>query len=344
MNRKHFFFTLVALAGLALTACTKEPKAEPADYTVQYCIDGNLQQTVLTDDGELGDFVLGLMPYVRDGHVVVLVNDDSNPQAKGDVVTFRTASDTAAAAWATEKYLQGYTVTISFDTETSEYVCSAEIKESRNSRQPLSSEMLLGLWEQIDGCPCNNGFDLCFYPDGNLFISQRCDSSSYYTVDRDTLWIEGTRPAIVQFDTLSDGTIVMYLHIKLPLCLQPGDDDKGWFDYTYVKGNGIVGIVNEITSEDIQGAWVQVEECDCISSDTLQFDSINLVNTVDQLSPGTYCASGNTLYEMISSGSTIEHPIKLATWPDGKKMVRIERQNNPCNTNNTLETLNYIFI
>ena len=129
MKRKHLFFTLVALAGLALTACTKEPKAEPADYTVQYCIDGNLQQTVLTDDGELGDFVLGLMPYVRDGHVVVLVNDDSNPQAKSDVVTFRTASDTAAATWATEKYLQGYTVTVSFDTETSEYVCIAYSKE-----------------------------------------------------------------------------------------------------------------------------------------------------------------------------------------------------------------------
>ena len=109
MKRKHLFFTLVALAGLALTACTKEPEAEPApaDNTVKYCIDGIYQLMPLTGNGGLVDSVLNLMPYVRDGHVVVLVNDDSNPQAKGDVVTFRTASDTAAAAWATEKYLQG---------------------------------------------------------------------------------------------------------------------------------------------------------------------------------------------------------------------------------------------
>ena len=53
------------------------------------------------------------------------------------------------------------------------------------------------------------------------------------------------------------------------------------------------------------------------------------------------CAKGNILYEMSSDSTIIEHSIKMAVWPNGKKMIRLEGKNNPCNINSVLETLNY---
>lgn len=213
-----------------------------------------------------------------------------------------------------------------------------------NIEPKTTSNMFVGLWEQTSGCPCNNGSDICFYPDGKMFLSQTCDSSYYYSFERDTLWIQGERPAIAQFDTSSDGTIIMTLRAKLPLCREPGEGDNGWFNYTYVKKSGLISIVGNITSEDIQGAWVQQEECECSNYDTLHFSSDNLMyNTFEPL-PREYSISGNILYETSSSGGTAEHPVKLALWPDGKKIIQIDRWNNYCNINCVLESVIYTFV
>ncbi|MCR5445825.1 MAG: hypothetical protein K6E96_09165 [Bacteroidales bacterium] len=148
MNRKHIILTLAALVGLTLAACQQETPVIPTPgttsgteaSTVSYTVDGKPWQVSYDDEDELKDLIVGMMAYVRDDHTLVLSGEMADPAAvptKG-VVTFRTASDTAAAAWATEKYLQGYTVTVTFDAETQEYVCRAEIKSVAQQPIPIS--------------------------------------------------------------------------------------------------------------------------------------------------------------------------------------------------------------
>ena len=346
MKRNVLITVFAILLGLSLMGCQREQPVETTVYSMYYCIDNNVQQTSLKGNDELSSFIFSLMPYAYNGHTVVFSSEELDAKSipSKNRVVFRTTSDTVAAAWATEKYLQGYTVTVTFDTTTNEYICSAEIKGPRSSRHPLSSEMLLGLWEQTDGCPCSNGSDLCFYSNGKLFLSQRCDSGMCYYVERDTLWIDELRPATVQFDTFPDGTITMNLQTRIPLCLQPIDYNAGRYDYTYMKKNGQIDIINSISSEDIRGIWAQQKECNCVTFDTLRFDDNNLVHSLVDLSPRKYCASGNILYEMTSSNSIVEHPVKLAVYPDGRKVIRIGQQINYCNTNEVMETLNYISV
>lgn len=145
MNRRTFFVVLTALWGLTMIACQKEqavvPQCSPTTYTLSYMVDGNVQLMSFQSTDELNTFVLNLMSSVGDGHTVTLLSDHpylTTVPTKDDVI-FRTVSDTAAAAWATEKFLQGYSVTVTFDTETNEYVCRAEIKTSSHNNVITSS-------------------------------------------------------------------------------------------------------------------------------------------------------------------------------------------------------------
>ena len=151
MNRKTFFMVLTALWGLTMIACQKEqavvkeqatvPQCSPTAYTLSYMVDGNVQLTSFQSTDELNTFVLNLMSSVGDGHTVTLLSDNYyfTTVPTKDVLIFRTVSDTVAAAWATEKFIQGYNVTVKFDTETNEYVCMAEIKTSSHNNVIMSS-------------------------------------------------------------------------------------------------------------------------------------------------------------------------------------------------------------
>lgn len=175
MNRKPLLLVLIALWGITMDACQKEqtvaPQCSPTAYTLSYMVDGNVQQTSFQSTDEMNTFVLNLISSVSDGHTVTLLSD--NPYfttvPTKDVFIFRTVSDSAAAAWATEKFLQGYNVTVTFDTETDEYVCRAEIKASSHNNVIMSS--LAGTaW-------------LGHYYDEDLFLSFETDSTGVFLRD-----------------------------------------------------------------------------------------------------------------------------------------------------------------
>ena len=180
MNRKTFFVVLTALWGLTMTACQREqavvkeqavvPQCSPTAYTLSYMVDGNVQLTSFQSTDELNTFVLNLISFVVDGHTVTLLSDNPyvTPVPTKDVLIFRTVSDTAAAAWATEKFIQGYDVTVTFDTETNEYVCRAEIKTSSHNNVILSS--LAG----------TEWLGHCYYDDSDLFLSFETDSTGVF--------------------------------------------------------------------------------------------------------------------------------------------------------------------
>lgn len=215
MNRKHIILAVATLVGLTLAACQQETPVIPTPgttsgteaSTVSYTVDGKPWQ--VSYDDELEAIIIGLMPYVREGHTLVL-GDSSDPAAvptKG-VVTFRTASDTAAAAWATEKYLQGYTVTVTFDAETQEYVCRAEIKTAAQHAIPTT---LVGTeWMR---------HDTMVWFDGNFA------NANYYEYD-------------CVFSFLTDSTATYFEHYYETES-QPAYDITGSIIYTYQPETGL---------------------------------------------------------------------------------------------------------
>ncbi len=354
MKKMVFTAVLLAVLGTLAVSCLKENPVEPSGvgvqdetvYNVCYSVDGVTMRDTLYGQAEWSTFLHRLVALAKEGHEVSFRDGNAagSVVAPKETVTFVSKNEEEVVRWSTTMFDDGYEVTIVYNEETDEFTCIAVRDTLAPQPSQLSAEMFVGLWEQSSGCTCSKGFDLCFYPDGKMCISQCCDSNFFYSVEGDTLWLQGERPAVVQFDTLIDGTVTMTMHTKLPLCREPGEGNNGWFDYTYVKRNGFIHIVNTISPSDLQGIWTQEEQCECITYDTLYFSSTNLVYNIESLTPGKYCVLGNTLYEMQPSGAVMEHPVKMAVWPDGKKLLRIEEINNPCNLNNTLESLSYYLV
>lgn len=126
---------LIAVLGMMAPACQKEPVSEPLAqvgsvktiHTVYYSVDGvtntasfNSEENWLFFLGQL--FALAEVGYevsFWDSETVVNTTDDR------EIVTYTTRDKDEAVAWADTMRKNGYTVSISYDSVTNTYTCTA---------------------------------------------------------------------------------------------------------------------------------------------------------------------------------------------------------------------------
>ena len=132
---KKIFITvaLFTVLGTLATSCQKETltelspvTAQAETYLITYSVDGVSMQTRLNGDEALRAFLHRITALARQGHRVTVRNENTVSQASTkEVVTYRTKSEEDAAEWLDKMYKDGYTVSIDYDDETGEFVCTA---------------------------------------------------------------------------------------------------------------------------------------------------------------------------------------------------------------------------
>ncbi len=135
MKKTIIRVSCLALLGLLAASCQKEfPVEQPisaeqsyAMYTVRYEHEGTTWQTTMSENTDLEAFMLQLMAVAREGYTITVSGSNASTSVVSSkkTVVFRTQSDVEAAAWSVAMVKQGYTVTITVDEETNEYVCTA---------------------------------------------------------------------------------------------------------------------------------------------------------------------------------------------------------------------------
>ena len=137
MKKKIISVALLAVLCLAAVSCQKENVVEPfgsaeqdtSIHSVKYTINGVSYSMVLENDAEWDALIMRLMALAREGYVVNVVNANSVPSALSakETLTYRTTSEADAREWTKAREGEGYSVQISFDTLTKEYVCVATL-------------------------------------------------------------------------------------------------------------------------------------------------------------------------------------------------------------------------
>lgn len=74
------------------------------------------------------EFLYNMLDMAEKGNTVRILNDKNTAQieAAKEVVIYTTADKDEATAWCDEMYANGYSVSISYDSEHNVFVCIAE--------------------------------------------------------------------------------------------------------------------------------------------------------------------------------------------------------------------------
>ena len=134
MNKTVKTGALLSILGLTVTSCQKENLVDipthvatetVATYTVCYTIDGVSSQITLVGDVAWNNFLEWLFSLAEEGHSVTFFQTDRVCSQSKETVTYSTPDKKKAIAWANEMSNAGYQVTIVFDENTQEHVCTA---------------------------------------------------------------------------------------------------------------------------------------------------------------------------------------------------------------------------
>lgn len=123
---------LLSLLGLTAVSCQKETLIEPqglsetvATYTVYYTIDGETSQITLVGETAWRNFLDWIFAKAEEGHrVSFYLGGHEMGQAK-ETITYTTTNYDDAVDWANKMSHNGYSVTIEFDEQHKQYVCTA---------------------------------------------------------------------------------------------------------------------------------------------------------------------------------------------------------------------------
>ena len=169
MKRNVISTVILAVAALLAVGCTHEnvaPEPQPTVTTrnVSYLKCGESGHATVTGDEAWHALLDTLFDAVDEGCVVSFweAADGGAGQPTKESVTYRTASRDSAYAWGERMYDQGYTVSVIFDPDSGQYVCSAAkiTPVITTTFEPIPlSEYLPGTWV-IDGTV------LAWYPYG----------------------------------------------------------------------------------------------------------------------------------------------------------------------------------
>lgn len=123
---------LLAAMLLCFAGCTKENVAggihDGADTSsVTYLVGGQRYYANPQTNEEWSLFFDRMLAMAEEGYAVRIMRTDASRQvnASKEKVTYTTDDYNDAKAWAKEKTLEGYEVTITFDQETGKYTCIA---------------------------------------------------------------------------------------------------------------------------------------------------------------------------------------------------------------------------
>lgn len=132
MKKSKMIVMLVAAFGLVTASCTKEnmvtkPHVVATMSSVSYYINGKQYYANPQTEEEWSEFLDRMFAMSEKGYNVRFVRNGNSQQvaATKEKVTYVTSDLKDAKAWAFQKTLEGYEVTISFDQGTGEYTCIA---------------------------------------------------------------------------------------------------------------------------------------------------------------------------------------------------------------------------
>ena len=136
MNKSIKKMALLLVLSVAAVGCQKETitvepqtgvEASGTVYTVRYAINGVTHTETLIGEQAWADFLQRMLALAEEGYRVTIsrnVSLEQYPISK-EVETFKTKKKAEAYAWAEQKVNEGYLVTIEFNTQTGEYICTA---------------------------------------------------------------------------------------------------------------------------------------------------------------------------------------------------------------------------
>ena len=136
MNKTIKKVALLAVLSVAAVGCQKETitvnpptgvEASSTVYMVRYSVNGVMHTETLIGEQAWADFLQRMLALAEEGYRVTVsrnVNQAQYPISK-EVETFKTKKKAEAYAWAEQKINEGYLVTIEFNTQTNEYICTA---------------------------------------------------------------------------------------------------------------------------------------------------------------------------------------------------------------------------
>lgn len=117
---------------LAFAGCQKDNLVAPnganicMETTVSYYADGEYGQAVLTDNASWDLFLKRMFALAQDGYEVTISPTSLRQRTSTkDVVTFQTTDVNKAEQWSKEMLESGYHVTISYNSKTGIYTCTA---------------------------------------------------------------------------------------------------------------------------------------------------------------------------------------------------------------------------
>ena len=136
MKTKVIKMALLLVLGTMAVSCQKETTNEPqmanaelgTVYTVRYSINGVTYTERLSSEAEFDALLLRLMALSRNGNDVEISNGNyaqCGNATKQQPIIFTTTNENEAIVWTKQKTKEGYTVTVSYDTETGVYTCIA---------------------------------------------------------------------------------------------------------------------------------------------------------------------------------------------------------------------------
>ena len=131
MNKFKTMAMLVVL-GLTFASCTKENVADDhyavaTAASVTYFINGQQCYANPQTEEDWSAFLDRMMALAEEGWAVRFMRTGTTQQANAakEKVVYTTTSYADAKAWALQKILEGYEVTITFDRQTGKYTCIA---------------------------------------------------------------------------------------------------------------------------------------------------------------------------------------------------------------------------
>ena len=129
--KKISFIILFAVLGVTLASCTKETLSDTRVVTVEpsvtYFVNGQMHSSNPQTEEEWSMFFDRMLALAQKGYQVRIRRSDIPQEvlAAKEKVTYTTTDYNKAKAWANQKVIEGYEVTMTFNQETGEYTCIA---------------------------------------------------------------------------------------------------------------------------------------------------------------------------------------------------------------------------
>ena len=129
--KKISFIILFAVLGVTLASCTKETLSDTRVVTVEpsvtYFVNGQMHSSNPQTEEEWSMFFDRMLALAQEGYQVRIRRSDIPQEvlAAKEKVTYTTTDFNKAKAWANQKVIEGYEVTMTFNQQTGEYTCIA---------------------------------------------------------------------------------------------------------------------------------------------------------------------------------------------------------------------------